>query len=145
MHLVGFIIRIKHTKSCSSIWLNYLTYACVHIWRMSIEQKSPLALTRRDSSGCSNEFDQHQKIIIMKIVPVACNTPTGIHRLQLHVCSDTQVPLHNLKECSETLKTPLHPIFTFTPILIFYSQVIYKKYYLSTWFSESLWVKWFAF
>lgn len=94
---------------------------------MPIAQISPLALIGRDSSGYFNEFDQHQNIIITKIGPVTYNTQTGIHRLQLCVCSDTQVSLHNLRECSETPKISLHPIFTFTPILIFYLQVIIKK------------------
>ena len=91
---------------------------------MPIEQISPLALKRRESSGCSNEFYQQQNIIIMKIGPVAYNTHTGNLRLQLRVRSDSQVSQHNLRECSETPKTP---IFSFTPILIFYLQIIYKK------------------
>ena len=86
---------------------------------MPREQISPLALTRMKSSGHFNEFDQHQNKIIMKIGPVAYNTHTGICRLQLRMCSDIQVSTHNLRECSETPKTPLPPIFTFTPILIF--------------------------
>ena len=62
---------------------------------MPIEQISPLALIRRDSSGCSNEFDQHQNMIITKMGPVAYKPHTGIRRVQLHVCSDTQVSMHS--------------------------------------------------
>jgi hypothetical protein len=107
-----------------------LSYICMCTYlKDAIEQISPLALTRRESSGHFNEFDQHQNIIIMKIGPVTYSTRAGTCKLQLHMCSDTQVSMHNLRECSETPKTPLPPIFNFTPILIFYLQVIYKKIY----------------